>query len=104
MSNFNNFAVLHFTEMNPPAQYDQLKLDVLIQTDMDKDEVKSLAVAIGNIKMHADDGESLSGFEISEIWDELGWDEKIQEVVEYMQDYVGRFVVVNVFVADTEVN
>ena len=98
------FAILHFTEANPPADYDVLHKDVLVKTDMDQKELDALITAIGNIKMHADDEESLSGFEIPEIWDELGWDEKIQEVVEHMQDYVGRFEVVDVIFASTEVN
>ena len=88
---FDKIAMLRFTEANPPMSDEALTEDIVIKTDLDQKELNSLIIAIGNVKEHADDDESLSDFDIPDNWDSYGWDEKISVVTEHMAEITGRF-------------
>ena len=91
-------AILHFVDTHSDED-----TDFLIETDMNENELLGLSVAIGNIKAHADNGESLSGFPIPTNWASLDWNEKVRTVVKHMETYVGRYTLLDSLRVTSEV-
>lgn len=97
-------AIMKFHEINAPDGQ-ALNTAIIIRTDLKDKEIDTLITAIANIKEHADDGESISGFEVPDNWESRGWDEKIWDVAEYFAGYTGTFEIVEVsHVACIQVN
>jgi hypothetical protein len=91
-------AILHFVDAHSDKD-----VDFLIETDINENELSGLAVAIGNVKAHADDGESLSNFPIPTNWASLDWDEKVRAAVKHMETYVGRYTLLDSLKITSEV-
>ncbi len=98
-----NIAVLNFTEKNVPNNETPLTYITVIETSFTTEQTQSLAIAISNVKEHADWGESLSEFNIPENWEDYGWNEKMKAVCEHMADYVG-FKIIDADLINEEVN
>lgn len=99
-----HFAILNFTEANPPEDDSPMSVHIAIETDLDTDGLQQMATAIANIKEHADNDESLSGFEIPDGWEDEAWDDKILAVCAYMEKYTGRFKILVGDSTEVEVN
>ena len=96
-------AILNFSEMNAPCSEKPLTYSIAIETTFTTEQIQALAVAISNIKEHADWGESISDFIIPDNWESYGWNEKIRIVCEHMAKYVG-FKIIDTESINVEVN
>ncbi len=98
-------AILDFLEPNADVPYGTLPFtySIVIETAFTTEQIQALADAIGNIKEHADWGESISDFIIPDNWKSCEWEEKIRIVCEHMAKYVG-FKIIDAEFIYTEVS
>lgn len=97
-------AVLRFEESNAPQGDDPFVYDVLIKTSMNEEKLWKLIKDICNTKEFADDGLSRGRFNVPEDWEDFGWHEKIDYVIEFYKKEIADFDFVNFEIVSCEVN